>query len=194
MIARAALAAAVLASSALPAAALDDTACFIAIRDALARITASGPVRILMTVEDAVVGPLETRISLLPGKALSQVSAMLGTTSEAIVVDGRAWMRIGETWSELAPPHARMLMATNMSAPMTLLVGISDADCPDTADDAAFSFTAGGEGMVASTTIRLDSAGRPIRIETSLERNGKATQTTMDYEYDPTIVVTAPVL
>ena len=94
---------ALLAAMAGPAAARDK-ACFIDVRDTLARATSSGPVRITMTVHDRPLGDLVTRTLMVPGAAVQRASNVLGTATEMLAVDGKAWMRADGAWTELPRP------------------------------------------------------------------------------------------
>jgi hypothetical protein len=191
---RALIALALFAASVLPAAAYD-TACFLEIRDALTRATASGPVRIVMSVDDAT--GLTTTTELIPGTALRQVINMAGAEGETVAIGDRAWIRLEGSWSEAGGSHAKLLMMTSTTAALTLIAGLTEADCSGEEPIGGTGYRTlsfvSGIGTDATTTMRLDGEGRPVHIDIGAGRIGTSSRTTITYAYDTSIVINPPV-
>ena len=134
---------------------------------------------------------------MVPPNAMHSKTVMPEMTQEMTVLDGKAWMKMGEAWT--AMPDA---MATQMTAAFTGAAGMMDqvtsAECLGTQnlegkDYLAFKYDFDIAGAQTTSTLYVDPATRlPAIVIGSATMGGTTTDTRATYRYDPSIIVSAP--
>lgn len=166
---------------------------------AMKRAIASGPYRVesVATMPDAVS---ESRVDIVPGKAMHAVSTSGELQYQTIVIGQRAWMNTDGSWQEMPAEMAATTVAGLKSAaadPDTLGV-ISGETClgasvVDGRDVLRYSYDMSTSGTLGHSDVMVDAAtGLPIRTETQTTISGTMSTIVSTYTYDAAITVEAP--
>ncbi|AVP97825.1 hypothetical protein C7S18_11730 [Ahniella affigens] len=127
---------------------------------------------------------------------------MKNPDSEMIILPQGTWMNAGGNWMKMPMDMSKMIQQYTPDAIKAGMDGIravsflgeSDVNgknCKQYRYD--FDSKVMGIRSTGTATISLDaSTGFPVRMETTGEAMGQKSSTVVDYEYDPTIRITAP--
>jgi hypothetical protein len=188
---------AILALPIFTAAALAD--CSEDLRLAMKRAVTSGPYRVesTATMPDAVS---ESRIDIVPGKAMHAVSTSGDLHYQTIVIGQRAWMNTDGSWQEMPAEMAAATVAglKSAAADPDTLGAISGETClgagvVDGRDVLRYSYDMRASGAVGHSDVLVDAdTGLPIRTETQTTISGMVSKIVSTYTYDAAITVEAP--
>lgn len=171
--------------------------CTSDIKDVLVRANASGPYR-METVVAGSAGDMTMTAEVIPPTAMHSTTVTDGQTIEMVFADGKGWMNLAGTWSEL-PPDAATEMTKSFDPEFIESLGtIQEAKCLGTVtiegkDYLGYEYTFAMEGMSSVSKMYVDPATTlPARMEAVSEISGGKTDTVVTYTYDPSVTVTAP--
>lgn len=183
-------------------AAAPDPACIAEIKAILQASVSSGPFRIVNTQRNTPDNvPIEITFEMVPPNAMHTISTFNGQPSEMTYVDGRGYLKLGDTWTELPPQQAATLIT--MFDPETLEASLATVEAADCARPTmAYGKPALFYHLVTSTTglgndisITVDPETRlPVEIYNYPNNAGTPAGPDSDslYTYDPSIVIKAP--
>ncbi len=169
------------------------------LRLAMKRAISSGPYRVesMVTMPEAVS---ESRVDIVPGKAMHAVSTSGDLHHQTIVIGQRAWMNTDGSWQEMSGEMAAAAVAGLKSAaadPDTLGI-ISGETClgasvVDGRDVLRYGYDMRTSEAVGHSDVLVDAqTGLPIRTETRTTISGMVGTIVSTYTYDAAITVAAP--
>lgn len=169
------------------------------LRLAMKRAVTSGPYRVesIATMPGAVS---ESRIDIVPGKAMHAVSTSGELHYQTIVIGQRAWMNTDGSWQEMPAEMAASTVAGLKSAaadPDTLGV-ISGETClgasvVDGREVLRYSYDMSTSVAVGHSDVLVDAdTGLPFRTETQTTISGMVSHIVSTYTYDAAITVEPP--
>lgn len=172
--------------------------CLEDIKTILANSLTSGPYAMEMTSE---AGGMTINAEVVPPKAMRSKTVVADTTMEVTVLDGKAWMDMGqgEGWTALPDTMADTMMAGFQGA-AEMLDSVTAEEClgtqnVDGRDLLAFKYDITMSSVLSKSTMYVDPASRlPVILDSVSDVGGTRTDTRAVYRYDPTITVVAPAL
>jgi hypothetical protein len=185
------------ASPLLSAPALAD--CADDIRDIMARSLDSGPYHIETTVTSPA-GDVAMTGEIVPPTGMHVKTVTGGMTTEMTFIDGKGWMQMAGTWTELPPEVAGTMTDAFSPKSLEVLAGMTDAQCLgeqsfDGGSGLQFSYAYAVAGIDTQTTLYADPATKlPVRLESRAEISGMKTETVANYRYDAAIKLTPPAM
>ncbi len=168
------------------------------IASVMALTTSSGPYR-METFVAARSGPVTMTGEVVPPATMRTRTVIAGTTQEMVFIDGRGWMNVAGSWSELPSDLAGQMSQSVASTGDEIYSSISAPQCLgrqqfDGQDYLAYSFDYTIAGLTTSTRLYADPVTRrPMRLESASlnDRHGRG-QTSVTYTYDPSISIAPP--
>jgi len=132
-----------------------------------------------------------------PPRAMHSRSDTDGAVVEMTLLDGKAWMKFDDTWSELTPEMAESL--SQMMVPSDVaVIDMVDPQCKgeavvDSHSYLDYSFGTSVPGLNAQTRILVErGSGLPGLLTTRQQVGTTATETTVKYQYGISIQIEAP--
>ncbi len=168
--------------------------CLSDIKTILASSLTSGPYATELTSE---AGGMTITAEVLPPNALHSKTIMADTTMEVTVLDGRAWMDMGQGWREMPATTAASFLEGFQGA-AAMLEGVTAEQCLGTQivegrDLLVFKYDITISSIPSKATMYVDPATRlPVVVESLSDVAGTSTDTRATYRYDPTLTTTAP--
>jgi hypothetical protein len=173
--------------------------CVDEIKAAMDAALAAGPVRIEATIKTPP-GPMRMTSEIVPDHAMHVLLDAAGQVMEVTVIEDKAWMRAGGTWTELSPEAAAEMIAAFEATPKPEdLLGMRDALCLglsdlDGRDLLSYAYTVDEAGGVATTLFFVDPVtNAPVRMQSDLNVNGDKSSMVVGYTYDAAITIAAPI-
>ncbi|MFN8445308.1 MAG: hypothetical protein U0175_31255 [Caldilineaceae bacterium] len=176
-----------------------------AVTQALKNQQAAGAYRVKTTI-DSAQGKMEMTAEVKPPDQLRMVTDTGGQKMEMVFVDGKGWMKMGDTWSESPMKLGDMLAQMNAMSGEMLAETASNAtkvgnETINGQDTVVYSYDM---DMNKSSTMKMDvksavkiwvrtSDGLPIKQEISGDALGVKSVSTQEIEYDPNIKIEPPV-
>lgn len=127
---------------------------------------------------------------------------MKNPDSEMIILPQGTWMKAGGDWMKMPMDMSKMIQQYTPEATKAGMDGIQTVTYLGEAEvngkackqyQYAFDSKVGGIRSTGTAKISLEAlTGYPVRMETTGEAMGQKSSTVVDYEYDPTIRITAP--
>lgn len=134
---------------------------------------------------------------VVPPSAIHATTSFGDATQEMTVLDGKGWMRVGETWTQM-PDTMAAQMTTGLEGAAGMIDQVGDAECLGTQnlegkDYLAFKYSFAMSGVESSSTLYADPATKlPLVILGTSTAAGKTTDSRATYRYDPSLTVSAP--
>jgi len=169
------------------------------IRDIMARSIASGPYH-METKVTSPAGEVSMTGEIVPPTGMHVKSVMAGQTTEMTFIDGKGWMQMAGTWTELPPEMAGSMTDVFSPKSLEVLAGMTDPQCLgeqniEGGKALQFSYAYAVAGVSTVTTLYADPATRlPVRLESKADVSGMKTETIATYRYDPAISLSAPAM
>jgi hypothetical protein len=156
----------------------------------------SGPYRMETTVSSSA-GDMTMTAEVIPPTAMHSVTDVGGQTMEMTFLDGKGWMNMAGTWTELPPEQAATI--TQMFDPAIIDSGeLTNEECVGVAnvdgmDVMQYNYTFGMQGVTSDNVMYVDpESGLPIGLEATSDVGGETAETSVTYEFDDSVTVTAP--
>lgn len=172
--------------------------CVDEIKAAMGKAMSSGPVKMESTITGATAMTMVGEI--VPPANMHAVVDTAGQTIEMTVLDGKAWMNMAGTWTELPAATAEQMTAGFNMANTGMLDAMTEPQCLGTSnvegkDLKAYSWKLAADGSATVNRAYVDPAtGAPVRIETDVDTSGAVTNVVVNYSYDASLTVTAPAM
>lgn len=134
---------------------------------------------------------------VVPPGAIHSKTVMPAMTQEMTVLDGKAWMKMGETWTAM-PDAMATQVSTGINGAAAMVDQITATECLGTQnlegkDYLAFKYDFALSGAETKSTLYVDPTTRlPAIVVGSATFGGETTDTRATYRYDPSITVSAP--
>lgn len=171
--------------------------CADEIKAVMAAAMNSGPLH----MESTITAPETTMTmsgDMVPPKNMHMNVDTNGQAVEMVILDGKAWMNVGGNWTELPEDAAAEIAKSFDLADTSSLDAMTDAQCNGTVtvdgeDYLSYQWNLIVEGADTVSAILVDPENEvPVHMETSVTNNGTETTVEVDYTYDDSITVTAP--
>lgn len=148
-------------------------------------------------VMELVSDDMTMTAEVVPPASIHATTHIGGATQEMTVLDGKAWMQMGGTWTQM-PDTMAAQMTAGVSGAAGMIDQVAGAECLGTQnfegkDYLAFKYDFAMSGMESSSTLYADPASKlPLLVLGTATAAGKTTSTRATYRYDPSVTVTAP--
>lgn len=169
------------------------------LRLAMKRAITSGPYRVqsTATMPEAVS---ESRIDIVPGKAMHAVSTSGELHYQTIVIGQRAWMNTDGSWQEMTGEMAATTVAglKSAAADPDTLGAISGETClgasvVDGRDVLRYSYDMSTGETASHSDVLVDAnTGLPVRTEMQTTIAGMVSNIVSTYTYDAAITIEPP--
>ena len=166
--------------------------CLADLKAVLAGSLAGGPYVMELTSDGTTM-----TAEVVPPSAIHATTSIGGATQEMTVLNGKGWMRVGESWTQM-PDTMAAQMTTGLEGAAGMLDQVGDAECLGTQnlegkDYLAFKYSFAMAGVESSSTLYTDPATKlPAIILGTSTAAGKTTDSRATYRYDPSVTVSAP--
>ena len=148
-------------------------------------------------VMELVSDDMTMTAEVVPPASIHATTHIGGATQEMTVLDGKAWMQMGGTWTQM-PDNMAAQMTAGVSGAAGMIDQVAGAECLGTQnfegrDYLAFKYDFAMSGMESSSTLYADPASKlPLLVLGTATAAGKTTSTRATYRYDPSVSVSAP--
>ena len=148
-------------------------------------------------VMELVSDDMTMTAEVVPPASIHATTHIGGATQEMTVLDGKAWMQMGGTWTQM-PDTMAAQMTAGVSGSAGMIDQVAGAECLGTQnfegrDYLAFKYDFAMSGMESSSTLYADPASKlPLLVLGTATAAGKTTSTRATYRYDPRVSVSAP--
>ena len=172
--------------------------CVDEIKAAMGKAMSSGPMRMESTISGAT--QMSMKGEIVPPANMHAVVDTAGQVIEMTILDGKAWMNMAGTWTELPAAAAEQMAAGFNMANTGALDAMTEAQCLGTTnvdgkDVKSYSWNLAVEGSTTVNRAFVDPAnGAPSRMETDVTAAGTVTNVVVNYVYDPAVAITAPAM
>ena len=172
--------------------------CVDEIKAAMGKAMTSGPMRMESTITGATAMSMKGEI--VPPANMHAVVDTAGQVIEMTILDGKAWMNMAGTWTELPAAAAEQMAAGFNMANTDALDTMTEPQCLGTTnvdgkDLKSYAWKLDVEGSSTVNRALVDPAnGAPVRMETDVTAQGAVTNVVVDYVYDPAVTITAPAM
>lgn len=181
-----------------PCLAAADPACTAEIKAIMLASVNSGPYHIEAKITGGGFDTVST-LDMIPPSAMHSVSSNAGAATEMTFVDGRGFMKMSGTWTELPADMAKTMTQVFDTQTVEQSFGnIAKAECAGATNwegtpALRYVFTTAPDAGSSDITLWVDATTRlPIHIETVNSVNGAQMTSIADYRYDPAIEIKAP--
>ena len=137
---------------------------------------------------------------IVPPANMHAIVDTAGQVIEMTILDGKAWMNMAGTWTELPAAAAEQMAAgfnmanTDALDAMTEAQGLGTTNV-DGKDVLSYAWKLDVEGSSTVNRAFVDPAnGAPTRMETDVTAQGAVTNVVVNYTYDPSVTITAPAM
>lgn len=172
--------------------------CVDEIKAAMGKAMTSGPMRMESTIGGAA--QMSMKGEIVPPANMHAVVDTAGQVIEMTILDGKAWMNMAGTWTELPAAAAEQMAAGFNMANTDALDTMTEPQCLGTTnvdgkDLKSYAWKLDVEGSSTVNRALVDPAnGAPVRMETDVTAQGAVTNVVVDYVYDPAVTITAPAM
>jgi hypothetical protein len=172
--------------------------CVDEIKAAMGKAMSSGPMKMESTISGATQMTMKGEI--VPPANMHAVVDTAGQVIEMTILDGKAWMNMAGTWTELPAAAAEQMAAGFNMANTDALDTMTEPQCLGTTnvdgkDLKSYAWKLDVEGSSTINRALVDPAnGAPVRMETDVTAQGAVTNVVVDYVYDPAVTITAPAM
>ena len=172
--------------------------CVDEIKAAMGKAMTSGPMRMESTITGATAMSMKGEI--VPPANMHAVVDTAGQVIEMTILDGKAWMNMAGTWTELPAAAAEQMAAGFNMANTDALDTMTEPQCLGTTnvdgkDLISYAWKLDVEGSSTVNRALVDPTnGAPVRMETDVTAQGAVTNVVVDYVYDPAVTITAPAM
>lgn len=172
--------------------------CVDEIKAAMGKAMTSGPMRMESTIGGAA--QMSMKGEIVPPANMHAVVDTAGQIIEMTILDGKAWMNMAGTWTELPAAAAEQMAAGFNMANTDALDTMTEPQCLGTTnvdgkDLKSYAWKLDVEGSSTVNRALVDPAnGAPVRMETDVTAQGAVTNVVVDYVYDPAVTITAPAM
>jgi hypothetical protein len=172
--------------------------CVDEIKAAMGKAMTSGPMRMESTIGGAA--QMSMKGEIVPPANMHAVVDTAGQVIEMTILDGKAWMNMAGTWTELPAAAAEQMAAGFNMANTDALDTMTEPQCLGTTnvdgkDLISYAWKLDVEGSSTVNRALVDPAnGAPVRMETDVTAQGAVTNVVVDYVYDPAVTITAPAM
>ena len=172
--------------------------CVDEIKAAMGKAMSSGPMKMESTISGAT--QMSMKGEIVPPANMHAVVDTAGQVIEMTILDGKAWMNMAGTWTELPAAAAEQMAAGFNMANTDALDTMTEPQCLGTTnvdgkDLKSYAWKLDVEGSSTINRALVDPAnGAPTRMETDVTASGAVTNVVVDYTYDPAVKITAPAM
>jgi hypothetical protein len=170
--------------------------CVDEIKAAMGKAMTSGPMKMESTISGATAMTMTGEI--VPPANMHAIVDTAGQVIEMTILDGKAWMNMAGTWTELPAAAAEQMAAGFNMANTDALDTMTEAQCLGTTnvdgkDLKSYAWKLDVDGSSTVNRALVDPAtNTPVQMETDITAAGTVTNVVVKYVYDPSVTITAP--